>query len=353
MLTIFAGKKAQQIIHKHGFVPELFHTILGASGGPKWFVLAGLDRVIVPEFFASSTHAVDIVGTSAGAFRSACLTQANPLSAINRLAHHYSQTTYCEQPTPSDISHSAREILDVMLGEHGVDEILHNPRFFAHFITARTTGLTRFEQKHKQLLGLLTSATGNWFSRKHLKCFYERVTFGTRKIDFFDPSDLGNTYIPMSQANLADALLASGSIPMVMEGIRDIAGAPNGMYRDGGIIDYHFDLKVLAPKPQDALTLYPHFYANPIPGWFDKHLKGRTPHTASYEHTVMLVPSDEFVAALPYGKISDRKDFQNIPAQERIKYWQTILSESDRLGELFMQWTASGEIIDKMQDFQF
>ena len=73
----------------------------------------------------------------------------------------------------------------------------------------------------------------------------------------------------------------------------------------------------------------------------------------AYQTIIYVTLADEFVAALPYGKISDRKDFQNIPAQERIKYWQTILSESDRLGELFMQWTASGEIIDKMQDFQF
>ena len=40
--------------------------------------------------------------------------------------------------------------------------------------------------------------------------------------------------------NLRAALLASGSIPLLMEGVR-IPGAP-GVYRDGGSADYHLDL---------------------------------------------------------------------------------------------------------------
>jgi hypothetical protein len=353
MLDVYAGAQAQATIKKYGFTPEIFSVMLGASGGPKWFVLAGLDRVIVPEFLCHASRPVDIVGTSAGAFRTACLTQRDPRAAINRLAHHYSRTTYSEKPSPTEISESARDILQLMLGEQGISEILNNKQFKAHFITARSKGLDKYTHKYAQMLGLICSAMGNTLSRKTIKSFYERVTFGVREINYDCPAKLGNTYVPLNENNLEDALVASGSIPLVMDGVRNITGAPTGMYRDGGIIDYHFDFSVQQPVSSSGLVLYPHFYKNPIPGWFDKGLPYRKPHTKSYDNVVMLVPSDEFIAKLPYGKISDRNDFINLDVSSRLKYWQIILSETDRLGELFMQWSSSDEIIDKMQDFHF
>lgn len=353
MLDVYAGAEAQAVIRKNGFLADNFSAMLGASGGPKWFVLAGLDRVIVPEFLSRATNTIDIIGTSAGAFRAACLTQNDPKAAIDRLAHHYSRTTYSEKPTPTEISDSARHILRVMLGEQGVSDILNNAQFKAHFITARSKGLDKYPNKYAQMIGLLCSAACNSFSRSTIKTFYERVTFGVRDLDFSCPAELGNTYVALNQNNLEDALVASGSIPMVMDGVEDISDAPRGMYRDGGIIDYHFDFTIQAPDSPSGLVLYPHFYKKPIPGWFDKGLKYRKTHPSSYANVVMLVPSDEFIAKLPFGKISDRNDFVNLDAATRIKYWQTILSETDRLGELFMQWSSSGEIIDKMQDFQF
>ena len=61
----------------------------------------------------------------------------------------------------------------------------------------------------------------------------------------------------------------------------------------------------------------------------------RKPHQSSYDKVVMLVPSEEFVAQLPYGKISDRKDFEQLPTEERIAYWQTILDKSQWLADDF------------------
>jgi hypothetical protein len=39
MLEIYAGKNALKTIQEHGFKQELFTNFLGASGGPKWFLL--------------------------------------------------------------------------------------------------------------------------------------------------------------------------------------------------------------------------------------------------------------------------------------------------------------------------
>ncbi len=51
MLEIYAGKNALKAIQEHGFKQELFTNFLGASGGPKWFILFGLDKVIFGDFF--------------------------------------------------------------------------------------------------------------------------------------------------------------------------------------------------------------------------------------------------------------------------------------------------------------
>jgi hypothetical protein len=139
--------------------------------------------------------------------------------------------------------------------------------------------------------------------------------------------------------------MASGSIPIVLEGIKDIPGAKPGMYRDGGIIDYHFDL---AFKHSD-LILYPHFYDTPIPGWFDKNVKSRQCHESSYENVVMLVPSQKFVSSLPYSKIPDRKDFESMDADQRIKYWLEVIKQSEKPAQEFVSRLQSDEIIDSIK----
>ncbi|MCC2615989.1 patatin-like phospholipase family protein [Aestuariibacter halophilus] len=339
-------------LQRDGFGPELFDYVLGASGGPKWFVLAGLDRVVFPEFFRGRQRPLNVIGSSAGAFRFACFAQSDPLAAINRLADRYSHTVYSAKPDAREITLKGLELLDYVLGDQGVDDIINNPVIKAHFIVARCKGLTRFEAKPLQMAGLLASAGANALNRRWLQRFYDRVFFHApdSQLSVTDPAGMSSQFVPLSKANLASALMASGSIPIVIEGVPDINGAPKGMYRDGGIVDYHFDLQF---GPQDGLVLYPHFYKRPIPGWFDKSLGYRRPHQQSYDKVVMVVPSDDFVARLPYAKIPDRKDFENLDADTRIRYWQTVLSESDRLGEAFMQAVHNDEVVSRLKPLPF
>ena len=69
----------------------------------------------------------------------------------------------------------------------------------------------------------------------------------------------------------------------------------------------------------------------------------------SYDDVVMLVPSDEFIARLPYGKIPDRKDFESMPAQQRIAYWQNVISQSDQLGQAFKDMCDNQQIIEQIK----
>jgi hypothetical protein len=333
-LSFYAGKTALARIQAEGLSPDMFSAVLGASGGPKWFVLTGLDKVLFNDFMHKSTKHVDIIGSSVGAFRSACFAQKDPSAAISRLAERYCATVYSEKPTVTEITDKGVDVLNYMVGENGINDVLTASSKSLHVVVARCHGLTAFENKVKQFTGLALAAGRNALSRKKLAKSFTRVIFSSNQegFSFSEKVAIKTELGKLSEENFLDCLMASGSIPAVIKGVKNISGVPNGMFRDGGIIDYHFDMKIQTP----ALVLYPHFYARPTPGWFDKSLKSRSCHADSYDNVVLVAPSEEFVAQLPFGKIPDRKDFTEIPAQERIAYWSKVIKESDRLAEQFL-----------------
>ena len=142
MLDIYAGKNALKTIQEQGFKQELFANFLGASGGPKWFILFALDKYIFGDFFKGRTTELNLIGSSAGAFRAAALTQNDPIQAIERLAHTYANTVYSDKPTPQEISAQAVNIVDQLFAENGAYEVINNPIFKAHFLVAKCNGLT-------------------------------------------------------------------------------------------------------------------------------------------------------------------------------------------------------------------
>lgn len=346
-LNIYAGSVARKRIQEEGFHAGLFGGFLGASGGPKWFVLAGLDKIIFPEFLDSSPASIDIMGSSAGAFRAACLAQDKPAEAIERLANNYARTVYSEKPNAKEITEKGYELLYRMLGETGISEALNSSKKNVHFFVQHCHGLVASETKTSQLLGLSIAAARNMVKRKSISRQFTRAVFSSKpKQDLFsDPYHFPTDYYLLGEDNFVPSLMASGSIPMVLEGIKDIPNAKPGIYRDGGIIDYHFDLAF----QKSELVLYPHFYNTPTPGWFDKNVPSRQCHESSYENVVMLVPSHEFVAKLPYSKIPDRQDFKDMDADQRIKYWLETIKQSDRLAEDFLRHLESDDILSSIQ----
>jgi hypothetical protein len=334
MLEIYAGETALKKIQQDGFSPELFSAFLGASGGPKWFTLLGLDKYIFGEFFKGRQQPLNLIGSSAGAFRAACFAQKDPVAAIERLAKHYSETVYSDdtKPKSAEITAKAIELLDELFGDNGVAEIINNNVFKAHFIVAKCNGFVASENKFTLGAGLVNSVIRNTLSRSLLNSQYERYIFQHNQSDLVihDPDNIPTTAVAFSQHNIKAALLASGSIPMVMKGIKDIVDCPPGMYRDGGIIDYHFDFNI----QNQGLILYPHFSSTLKAGWFDKKLS-RNVRLEHYDKTVLLCPSAEFVESLPCKKIPDRSDFIDMKPAQRIEYWQQVFVESEKLAQHF------------------
>jgi len=342
MLEIYAGENALKTIQDQGLQQELFTSLYGASGGTKWFTLFGLDKYLFAEFFSERRTPFNIMGSSAGAFRAACFAQKSPVEAITRLAESYSQTVYSKNAKSDEVTKKANDIVNFTLGDNGVNEVLTNPIFQVNLLANKVKGFVASEQKLIQSLGLIKSILLNKVSRTLLTSQYQRVVFQTpqSKLSIDDYCNFTTHYVTLTDRNFKDALLASGSIPLVMHGVSDIIDAPRGIYRDGGIIDYHFDIDL---KLRDGLTLYPHFNASPKAGWFDKNLN-RKVKSRHYDNVVMLVPSQQFIESLPFNKIPDRTDFTTMDSATRINYWTSVLNATDALADSFHELITTQDL---------
>ena len=341
-LTFKAGAGALKSIKSHGFDIESIGTIAGASGGAKWLVLSQLDRAILRNIVPKMRGPVHLIGSSIGSWRFACYAQNDPLVAIERFERAYLNQTYSDKPDIHEITARSREILAQVLGANGIQEILENPLFRTHVMAVRSRKSSATENRWLLAASLMAAATLNAVSRKTLGLFFERALFfDTRDVPpFFELSGFPLQRIALTDENLFDAIIATGSIPLVLSGVRNISGAKPGVYRDGGVIDYHLDLP---HSSRERMTLFPHFYDRIVPGWFDKRLKWRRPHPGNVDRTILISPSAEFVAKLPNAKIPDRSDFVNFTPAERVTAWRTCVAACEVLADEF------NEVIEKEQ----
>lgn len=317
-------------LREEGLHGELFDTLVGASGGAKWLVLRHLDDVLIERVVLPRTTPLDTLGSSIGSFRHACFAQADPHGALARLASGYVEQAYDGFPSPETISQTSERILAELLGESGAFQIATNPAIRSHFIAARPRRGTDRDQGTRFRLALAAAAAANAVSRRALGRTFERILFaaGEASVEFVD---LPTRSVPLTPENVAKALLASGSIPLLMAGVRDVPGISGTLF-DGGLLDYHFDF---AFRRRPGLVLYPHFFDRITPGWFDQFLPWRAPRGRDLDDVVLVAPGDDFVASLPGAKVPDRNDFLSLSTADRIGRWRAVLERSRVLADEF------------------
>lgn len=172
----------------------------------------------------------------------------------------------------AEVTRKSLLFLEALIG--GREEaILNHPYYRLHIVVVRSLGLLAHDSRGRLGLGLVNVIAANMVSRRHLGRFLERgIVRDTRvKMPVAKLVDFPSHEVALTRDNLLPALLASASIPLVMSGVRNLPGAPEGVYRDGGLLDYHLDL----PYQQPGVILYPHFTDKVVPGWFDKSLPWR------------------------------------------------------------------------------
>jgi len=75
-LQITLGRTAAQRIEQEGWQADHFSLVVGASGGPKWFILSHLDRFLFGDFLQRGTTSLTTLGSSIGAWRKAAVEAA-------------------------------------------------------------------------------------------------------------------------------------------------------------------------------------------------------------------------------------------------------------------------------------
>jgi len=343
-----AGRDALDHVRKDGLLPGHVGLIPGAAGGPKALSLTGIDQAVFGDWLPRAPRLRHLVGSSIGGWRFACAMQADPARALLALAERYTAETYAKNASPADVAEGCRKMVRDLLGDTP-EALLSHPHYALTLTTVRARGLLASEGRMRQLAGVVAVASANIVSRR----LYAK---GWRRVWFADPrhaplplsGDFPTHIAPLRADNLVDALHATAAIPLVVAGVSDPRHAPPGRYRDGGLVDYHLDL----PYPKfDGLVLYPHFYPHVVPGWFDKALPWRRAKPARLANVVLVAPSPDWVAQLPYGKIPDRGDFTRMDDNTRQRYWRQVTAETARLRDAFLQAVDGGNLAAQLRPF--
>lgn len=345
-ITIRLGRRARQRIAADGMQAADVAVIPAAAGGPKGLILNGLDQWLFGSWLPTTRRQRRLVGASIGAWRMAASAFDDPVAAHRRLARLYAGQRYPAKVSAAYVSQTCRALLDELLDGRAAEAVDH-PHHHVSVLTARGTGTLAQANgvRWRELAGFLLAAAGNAVSRRRLAASMERVIFHNRRDDarwLRAPFDaFAGHFVGLSEANLRDALLASGSIPLVLEAVTAIAGAPDGAYWDGGLIDYHLHL----PYQRDpGLVLYPHFSDYIVPGWLDKSMPWRRARAGvdnpALDNVILVSPSPAFVAGLPNAKLPDRRDFTAYGQHHaaRTRDWTRAIDESERLAEAFARW---------------
>jgi hypothetical protein len=296
---------------------------------------------------------VHLIGSSAGAWRFAAWLQPQAADCYRKLINAYITMGYTRKDTPTTILEKFTHIINTYIEDDALPFALANKRYRLSVITARARGLVASEKLLLQKSALAVCYALNFFSRNNLYHFADRIIFynGSKPPPFcFQPQFQGK-YVRMNEINFKYAVMASGAIPLVVSGVKNIFGAPQGTYRDGGLIDYHLSHQFAARD--NELVLFFHHQERIIPGWLDKKIKKRAPDDQMLNNVVMVFPSQSFIDKLPGEKVPDRDDVTNYidDGQQRISNWNKAVELSAPLGEDFLELVESGrirDIIEKM-----
>lgn len=338
-LVIKLGARARAHVERDGLKPADITCIPAAAGGPKGLALMPLDRWLFGDWLREA-QGLTLVGASIGAWRMAAAAQRDPVAALGRLERSYVEDqNYRIKPSAAEVARLMRGNLEANIADWQPRE-----NVALRVLTARAVGGLAGTAAR----GAFARATvANTRGRAHLARHLQRVVFSHGPDSALDTAlesldAFGGVRVPLTAHNRTDALMASGTIPMICDPVRSIHGAPEGWYWDGGLIDYHLHYPYTRIE---GLTLYPHFAPSVTPGWLDKFLPWRRQGVRGrgadwLSNMILIAPSPEFLARLPNGKLPDRKDFFRYQGDHpaRIAAWRRAIAECGRFAEEAARW---------------
>lgn len=353
-IQIILGDRAKAHIANRGLKPEDICAIPAAAGGPKGLILQGLDQYLFNDWLGADhlkkraeqdIKPMQLIGASIGAWRMAAAASSNPAATLKRLAQQYVEAQdYRKGVDRHEISRVCQSMVQQVVADEAQHMVKPAGKELLVWVNKGLTPLhyakTHAQQHRARMRGFASAVLANSVNRNRLASYFERWVFqsaGANTDWLKQPFDRIPTRIEnLDSLNIHDALLASGSIPFVLNPVHKIAHH-EGPFWDGGLTDYHLALPY---HRLDGLVLYPHFAPTVTPGWLDKFLKMRKAKPEWMSNVILVCPSPEFIAGLPAKKIPDRSDFKRYKFDHhlRIPLWQAAIRESERMAEDFAKW---------------
>lgn len=341
-LQFHAGPAALARIRTEGLQARDVAVIPAAAGGPKGLIFQALDQWVFGDWLPAAPRERILIGSSIGAWRMAAACQRDPVAAFARLGRAYTGQRYLStKPSQNDIDVVVKHLVRAFVQGHE-DDILRHPHHRLHVVAARGRGpLAAPAHRRAELTGFIVAALRNATGRARLRHVLERVVLADARASgnwLQSGFDAFKTHVaPLTAASLQAALLASGTLPLLMKAVTGIAEAPHGHYWDGGLIDYHLVLPYSQATASGEIVFYPHFNEHVVPGWFDKGMPWRRAarggQRAWLDNMVIVSPTPAFLATLPRAKLPDRSDFQHygLDHDARVRAWSLAIGEGGRL----------------------
>lgn len=341
-LRLLAGPKALQRIKRDGLRAADVAIVPAAAGGPKGLIFHALDQWLFGHWLPTAPRERHFIGASIGAWRMAAAIQADPAAAFARLADHYIHQRYPNKPSAEHVTDVVHAMLLHVIQGHET-EILAHPDHRLMLLAIRGKGLLhRPGSRRREMAGFAAASLTNLSGRDRLARHMERVVVADprARVEWLEQGfDAFDTHhVALNQDNLRAALLASGTLPLIMNAMHALPGGPDGTYWDGGLIDYHLALPYAqAAQSADDIVLYPHFVGHIVPGWLDKALPWRRGQREMargwFDNVVLLAPSPAFLAQLPQQKLPDRNDFKRYAGrdEDRIRDWKAAIAHAQML----------------------
>ncbi|SEM37716.1 hypothetical protein SAMN04489760_11260 [Syntrophus gentianae] len=345
-IRIKAGRKTYELIRDGGFSLDRISTFFAPAAGPRWLVATGFDLTLLRTGLLGRKRPVHLIGSSSGAWRFAAWLQPEAEKSYQNLMDAYIRMSFRRGDSAQSVLKQLIEVVNAYIEDDALPFALASKQYRLAVVTSRARHLIASETLWIQSSGLAICFLLNALSRSRLNSFLDRVVFfsGPTRPRFCLHRPFRGSFVPLNEVNFKQAVLASGAVPLAVAGIRDIYGAPRGVYRDGGLLDYHQNHDYTGRD--DEVTLFFHYQDRIIPGWFDKRLKYRKTPDDVLDHTLLVFPNEEFVRHLPLGKIPDREDFRTFIDEplSRIRNWQETVKRSEPLGEQFLELVESGKL---------
>lgn len=344
VLSIRVGRKARQTLSERGLRPEDVTTLVAAAGGPKGLGLVALDQLLFGDWLKRARPATPrlLVGASIGAWRFAAGSRPDAPKALRRLCNAYIEQRYGPKPSERQVSDQCR----LIVASIDQDRVQHDDNYHLAVVTSRARGPLA---RRYSLARFALAAVSNAASRRRLSHFFERVVFVEGKLQLGSFDSFGLQQVELTDQNRIDALLASGTIPLLAAPVLNPAGAPPGLYWDGGLIDYHL---AWPWQQRDGLVLYPHFVDHVVPGWLDKSFAWRRQKGLATDNLIVIAPSPKFLATLPGGHLPERQDFYRFGQDHlaRAAQWRDIVERCEAMSHAFLAF-AHDPLSFKLQSF--